>query len=120
MYKGVDPILEDRQLTIGDIVVPLDQFNDLWIDFPSLPDTAIFLAKHTPAGISAAEVLLELEDIPDDEWDEENNAFDLDVDMNERDNVDNLVSMKSGALLSISCDVSSFLTADTTFFNFQR
>ena len=71
MYKGVDPILEDRQLTIGDIVVPLDQFNDLWIDFPSLPDTAIFLAKHTPAGISAAEVLLELEDIPDDEWDEE-------------------------------------------------
>jgi adenylate cyclase len=32
---------------------------------------ATFLAKDTPAGVSAAEVLLELEDIPDDEWDEE-------------------------------------------------
>ncbi|SVD71844.1 uncharacterized protein METZ01_LOCUS424698, partial [marine metagenome] len=71
MYKGVDPKLEDGQLTIGDIAVPLDQFNDLWIDFPSLPPTATFLAKDTPAGISAAEVLFELEDIPDDEWDEE-------------------------------------------------
>jgi len=36
-----------------------------------LPPMATFLAKDTPAGVSAAEVLLELEDIPDDEWDEE-------------------------------------------------
>ena len=71
MYKGVEPQLENGQLTIGDIVVPLDPFNDLWVDFPSLPPMATFLAKDTPAGISAAEVLLELEDIPDDEWDEE-------------------------------------------------
>ena len=71
MYKGVEPKLENGQLTIGDIVVPLDPFNDLWIDFPSLPPMATFLAKDTPAGISAAEVLLELEDLPDDEWDEE-------------------------------------------------
>ena len=71
MYKGVEPQLENGQLTIGDIVVPLDPFNDLWIDFPSLPPMATFLAKDTPAGISAAEVLLELEDIPDEEWDEE-------------------------------------------------
>jgi hypothetical protein len=49
----------------------LDPFNDLWVDFPSLPPTATFLAKDTPAGISAAEVLMELEGIPDDEWDEE-------------------------------------------------
>ena len=71
MYKGVEPKLENGQLTIGDIVVPLDPFNDLWVDFPSLPPTATFLAKDTPAGISAAEVLMELEGIPDDEWDEE-------------------------------------------------
>ena len=71
MYKGVEPQLENGQLTIGDIVVPLDPFNDLWIDLPSLPPMATFLAKDTPAGISAAEILLELEDIPDDEWDEE-------------------------------------------------
>ena len=71
MYKGVEPQLEDGILTIGDINVPLDPFNDLWIDLPSLPPMATFLAKDTPAGISAAEVLLELEDIPDDEWDEE-------------------------------------------------
>ena len=71
MSKGVEPKLENGQLTIGDIVVPLDPFNDLWVDFPSLPPTATFLAKDTPAGISAAEVLMELEGIPDDEWDEE-------------------------------------------------
>lgn len=71
MYKGVEPQLENGQLTIGDISVPLDPFNDLWVDFPSLPPMATFLAKDTPAGISAAEILLELEDIPDDEWDEE-------------------------------------------------
>jgi len=71
MYKGVEPKLENGQLTIGDIVVPLDPFNDLWVDFPSLPPTATFLAKDTPAGISAAEILFELEGIPDDEWDEE-------------------------------------------------
>ena len=70
MYKGVEPKLENGQLIIGDIVVPLDQFNDLWIDFPLLPPMATFLANDTPAGVSAAEVLLELEDIPDDEWDE--------------------------------------------------
>ncbi|MCH2270633.1 MAG: adenylate/guanylate cyclase domain-containing protein [SAR324 cluster bacterium] len=71
MYKEVEPKLENGQLTIGDIVVPLDPFNDLWVDFPSLPPTATFLAKDTPAGISAAEILFELEGIPDDEWDEE-------------------------------------------------
>ena len=51
----------------------------------------------------------------DDELDEESDAFDLDVDMNERDNVDNLDSLKSGALLSISRVVSTFLVAYTTF-----
>ncbi|MBC8257739.1 MAG: adenylate/guanylate cyclase domain-containing protein [SAR324 cluster bacterium] len=71
MYKGVEPKLQNGQLIIGDISVPLDPFNDLWIDFPLLPPAATFLAKDTPAGISAAEVLLELEGIPDDEWAEE-------------------------------------------------
>ena len=71
MYKGVEPKLEDGQLIIGDISVPLDHFNDLWVDLPSLPPAATFLAKDTPAGISAGEILFDLQDIPDDEWDEE-------------------------------------------------
>ena len=71
MYKGVEPKLEDGQLIIGDISVPLDHFNDLWVDLPSLPPNAMFLAKDTPAGISAGEILFDLQDIPDDEWDEE-------------------------------------------------
>ena len=71
MYKGVEPKLEDGKLIIGDINVPLDQFNDLWVDLPALPPAATFLAKDTPAGISAGEILFDLEDIPDDEWDEE-------------------------------------------------
>nr|MCS5553346.1 CHASE2 domain-containing protein [SAR324 cluster bacterium] len=71
MYKGVEPKLEDGQLIIGDISVPLDHFNDLWVDLPALPPAATFLAKDTPAGISAGEILFDLQDIPDDEWDEE-------------------------------------------------
>ena len=71
MYKGVEPKLEDGQLIIGDISVPLDHFNDLWVDLPGLPPNAMFLAKDTPAGISAGEILFDLQDIPDDEWDEE-------------------------------------------------
>ena len=71
MYKGVEPKLEDGQLIIGDISVPLDHFNDLWVDLPALPPNAMFLAKDTPAGISAGEILFDLQDIPDDEWDEE-------------------------------------------------
>ena len=71
MYKGGEPKLEDGQLIIGDISVPLDHFNDLWVDLPALPPAATFLAKDTPAGISAGEILFDLQDIPDDEWDEE-------------------------------------------------
>ena len=71
MYKGVEPKLEEGQLIIGDITVPLDHFNDLWVDLPALPPNAMFLAKDTPAGISAGEILFDLQDIPDDEWDEE-------------------------------------------------
>jgi len=71
MYKGVEPKLEEGQLIIGDISVPLDHFNDLWVDLPALPPAATFLAKDTPAGISAGEILFDLQDIPDDEWDEE-------------------------------------------------
>jgi len=71
MYKGVEPKLEDGQLIIGDISGPLDHFNDLWVDLPALPPNAMFLAKDTPAGISAGEILFDLQDIPDDEWDEE-------------------------------------------------
>ena len=41
------------------------------MDLPALPPNAMFLAKDTPAGISAGEILFDLQDIPDDEWDEE-------------------------------------------------
>ena len=75
MYKGVEPKLEDGQLIIGDISVPLDHFNDLWVELPSLPPAATFLAKDTPAGISAGEILFDLQDIPDDEWDEETENY---------------------------------------------
>ena len=55
-----------------------------------------------------------------DGLDDVSDAFDLGVDMNERNNVDNLVSMKPGALLSIFCEVSTFLADKTTFFSLQR
>ena len=44
-----------------------------------------------------------------DGLDEDCGAFDLDVDMNEPDTVDILDSMKSGTLISVACDVSTFL-----------
>lgn len=66
MYYGVEPELikegEQTILKIGEeIVVPLDQFNQFHIDFPSLPAGTQFLSET--AGVSALEIL----DLDEDE-----------------------------------------------------
>ena len=64
MYLDVEPSLEDGVLTLGDLSMPLDEYNFLWIDFPKLPGGLTFL-KQTPAVITALEVLMDLEDLED-------------------------------------------------------
>lgn len=64
MYLDVEPTLEDGVLTLGDLSMPLDEYNFLWIDFPKLPAGLTFL-KQTPAVITALEVLMDLEDLED-------------------------------------------------------
>ena len=64
MYLDVEPSLEDGVLTLGDLSMPLDEYNFLWIDFPKLPAGLTFL-KQTPAVITALEVLMDLEDLED-------------------------------------------------------
>lgn len=49
--------------------------------------------------------------------DEDINALGLDIDVNERNNVDNLVSVKSDALHSVFCDVSTLLLNEIIFFS---
>ncbi|MCC5887171.1 MAG: protein kinase [Gammaproteobacteria bacterium] len=55
MYKGVEPVLEDGRLIIGDIDVELHRGLDLFIDFPELPGATRFLSEHY--GFSAMDVL---------------------------------------------------------------
>lgn len=64
MFLDRTPSLDGRMLTIGDqIRVPLDQFNDVYIDYPLLPgDGAITQRLHDVIGISASEVLFEDEE----------------------------------------------------------
>lgn len=50
-YLGVRPRLENGELLIGSIKIPLDQFNEFYIDFPAIPKTCRYL--HELAGISA-------------------------------------------------------------------
>ena len=67
MYLGVEPKLNNHTVTIGEIVISLDHFNDIWIDFPALPGDQKHLAKI--AGITAIE-FLDLEDLDEDEIEE--------------------------------------------------
>ncbi len=67
MAEGVEPRLEGRELVVGEYRVPLDHFNDLWVDYPLLPAGIPFLTKY--AGLSAIEVL-DLEDLDEDEIEE--------------------------------------------------
>lgn len=58
-YLDVQPEQVGSNLTIGDIHIPLDQFNDLYIDYPLLPsDGAGGTVKlHDVVGLSAADLL---------------------------------------------------------------
>lgn len=55
MYLGQQPKLENNILSFGDLKVPLDHDNHLYIDFPPLPSGTRFLSQS--AGISALEFL---------------------------------------------------------------
>ena len=69
MYWGVDPKLEDNILTIGDeVMVELDQFSDIYIDFPALDVGTRYLSEGQ-AGFSALEIL-DLQDVNPDELEE--------------------------------------------------
>ncbi|MBO7007808.1 MAG: CHASE2 domain-containing protein, partial [Pseudomonadales bacterium] len=59
MYLGEEPELSDNILRIGpDIEVSLDQFNQMYIDFPLLPGSgANTMRLHEVIGVSTAEVL---------------------------------------------------------------
>lgn len=59
MYLGEEPELSENTLSIGpDIEVSLDQFNQMYIDFPLLPGSGSNTMRlHEVIGISAADVL---------------------------------------------------------------
>lgn len=67
MAEETEPKLEGQELVIGKYRVPLDHFNDLWVDYSRLPAGITFLTKY--AGLSAIEVL-DLEDLDEDEIEE--------------------------------------------------
>jgi len=76
MYLGVEPSLEDNLLTIGDeVVVELDQFSDIYIDFPALESGTSYLFEGSQ-GFSALELLsINLADLSDEEREEYNYIF---------------------------------------------
>ncbi|MBF0630571.1 MAG: adenylate/guanylate cyclase domain-containing protein [Magnetococcales bacterium] len=56
MYLGVEPELSPGVLRFGpDLSIPLDQFNNIYIDFPTLPHGSRFLSQS--AGFSALDYL---------------------------------------------------------------
>lgn len=63
MYLGEEPALEDGSLTIGpEVSVKLDQFDELYIDYPFLPTRGESTPRlHESIGVSAADLLF-LED----------------------------------------------------------
>lgn len=68
MYWDVEPRLEGDSLILGDAEMPLDQFGDIYIDFPALAAGTQYLSEGE-AGFSALEIL-ELADVPEDEAEE--------------------------------------------------
>lgn len=69
MYLDAEPALEAGVLHIGDEVhVPLDHYNDMYIDYPLLPPSAdgtttAPLHRVPGVGLSAAEILFALDDV---------------------------------------------------------
>ena len=54
-YLGVSPVLREGRLLLGSIEIPLDQHNDIYIDFSTVPAGYRFV--HELAGITAFEFL---------------------------------------------------------------
>ncbi|MEE4358059.1 MAG: CHASE2 domain-containing protein [Desulfococcaceae bacterium] len=54
-YLNVRPVLKGRKLMLGEQLLPLDHFYDIYIDFSSLPGEYQFLSRY--AGIPASEFL---------------------------------------------------------------
>ncbi|MCB1691454.1 MAG: protein kinase [Pseudomonadales bacterium] len=73
MYWGVKPRLEDDTLVLGDVRAPLDQFGDIYIDFPALDAGTQYLSQGQ-AGFSALDIL-RLKDLPPDEQEEYKYVF---------------------------------------------
>ena len=67
MYLGVEPKFEPGKLILGDLVVPLDKGNNIYIDFPPLVKGSKFLSQDH--GMSAME-FLDLSDKDDRDLDE--------------------------------------------------
>ena len=68
MYLGVEPALRDGVLHLGpDLIIPLDQFSNFYIDFPPLQDGTQFLSQS--AGLTALE-FLDISDLDEDEVEE--------------------------------------------------
>jgi CHASE2 domain-containing sensor protein len=69
MYWGAEPKLTGDRLTIGDhLNVSVDQFGDIYIDFPRLDSGTQYLSQGQ-AGFSAQEIL-DMGDLEEDEIDE--------------------------------------------------
>ena len=64
MHLKSEPILEDNQLRIGsDTLVSLDQFNELYIEYPLLPVQGGEVARlHDIIGVSALDILFSDQD----------------------------------------------------------
>ncbi|MBV1877078.1 MAG: protein kinase [Pseudomonadales bacterium] len=73
MYLGVEPTIESGVLKLGEINVPLDQYGDMYIDFPGLEEGVQFLYQGQ-AGFSALEIL-ELGDLDEEELEEYRYVF---------------------------------------------
>ena len=69
MHLAVDPDINDGVLSFGSTRVPLDQFGDIYIDFPRLDPGTQFLHEGQ-AGFSALEILDLSEDMPPEVIDE--------------------------------------------------
>jgi CHASE2 domain-containing sensor protein len=67
LHLGEEPRLEGNQLRLGDeIEIPLDQYGDVYIDFPLLPAGTRYLSE---TGFSALEIL-EMDDMDAEELEE--------------------------------------------------
>jgi len=73
MYWGVEPRLEDDHLVLGDVSMPLDQFNDIYIDFPAVDAGTQYLYEGS-SGFSALEIL-ELGEVSEEDAEEWNYVF---------------------------------------------